>query len=505
MHKACWTCRRRTIQCDQTKIPCAKCEKAGVECFEKRPLRWVKGIAIRGKLRGHCFESNVEETDETPSTKLNWKQIQHYYTKSPHLPCKTLVYTVLIGHRDSILIIPKDNIRIAKLFILYDSESNPFRTLLTCAMNDLTLQKCILAVAARHYANTGRSFDDTEDSLSPRFVNANVDALHFKKKTINALSLSLSDPAPSQKDAIVSTILLLIFLDLLESGIDGWRYHLRGAEGLVKLCHSLLEPITSGSFNRDPGGIIHETRHFVARQLSLVSTLGGALSGAKLRSELCANFGESRHQTSIIRSFLGCPEFILGAISYLSNQRHAAQSLDIKDDVLVHEHIQDILTMLKLIADFDCFQWASDSMQSKNPSMLEIQRLSLLSQAYRDAALLYGDRVLHAFKTSTGGIATDNDKLVSQLLNVIESLVCDAALFKCLLWPTFIAGLACQTHVEKTMVLNDLKRLWSLTCCLNVINASKILKEFWERKPIAGNLVVEESELHVLEQGWLLI
>lgn len=224
-----------------------------------------------------------------------------------------------------------------------------------------------------------------------------------------------------------------------------------------------------------------------------------------MRSELCTNFGESRHETSIIRSFLGCPEFILEAISYLSNQRHATESLNMKDDILAHEHIRDILTMLKLIADFDCFQWASDSMQSKIPSALEIQRLCLLSQAYRDAALLYGNRVLRAFKTSTGTIATENDKLVSQLLNVIESLVDDAALFKCLLWPTFIAGLGCQTHVEQNMVLINLQRLWSLTCCLNVINASKVLKEYWARKRIVGNLVADESELHVLEQGWLLI
>jgi hypothetical protein len=176
-----------------------------------------------------------------------------------------------------------------------------------------------------------------------------------------------------------------------------------------------------------------------------------------------------------------------------------------QDDILVHEHIRDILKMLKLIADFDCFRWASDSMQSKMPSEVDVQRLSLLSQAYRDAALLYGNRVLRAFKTSTGAIATDNDILMSQLLNVIESLACDAALFKCLLWPTFIAGLVCQTDIEQNMVLIHLKRLWSLTCCLNVINASKILQDYWKRKRIVDSLVADETESHVLEQGWLLI
>ena len=54
----CWTCRNRRIQCDQSGPPCAKCERAGMECFDKRPLRWVKGVAIRGKMQGHSYEGD---------------------------------------------------------------------------------------------------------------------------------------------------------------------------------------------------------------------------------------------------------------------------------------------------------------------------------------------------------------------------------------------------------------------------------------------------------------
>jgi hypothetical protein len=88
MRTACWTCRRRTIQCDQTKIPCAKCEKAGLECFEKRPLRWVKGIAIRGKLRGSVLGVNANEAEETPSTQRNGVQILRSCAKSPPFALK---------------------------------------------------------------------------------------------------------------------------------------------------------------------------------------------------------------------------------------------------------------------------------------------------------------------------------------------------------------------------------------------------------------------------------
>ena len=130
----------------------------------------------------------------------------------------------------------------------------------------------IIAVASRHVANSARSFNQTDDSSSPRFVNANVDALHFKTRAIKALSSSLSHPEPSQKDAIMATILLLVFLDILESGIDGWKYHLNGAEGLVKISQSMLEPDARQHITDDSGGTVEETRLFVARQFSLYAS-----------------------------------------------------------------------------------------------------------------------------------------------------------------------------------------------------------------------------------------
>jgi hypothetical protein len=54
----CYTCRNRRIQCDQTGVPCAKCQKAGLECLDKRPFRWVKGVAIRGRMQGRSYDAN---------------------------------------------------------------------------------------------------------------------------------------------------------------------------------------------------------------------------------------------------------------------------------------------------------------------------------------------------------------------------------------------------------------------------------------------------------------
>lgn len=95
-----------------------------------------------------------------------------------------------------------------------------------------------------------------------------MDALHFKRQTIGALSRQLTRPELGKKDATLATILLLIFLDLLESGIDGWDYHLQGAKGLVNLYQSLVAPRASGQ-SEDPGETTQELRRFIDRQFSL--------------------------------------------------------------------------------------------------------------------------------------------------------------------------------------------------------------------------------------------
>ncbi|KAJ5219484.1 uncharacterized protein N7498_001583 [Penicillium cinerascens] len=179
MHAACWACRSRTIQCDQTSTPCAKCKKAGLECFDKRPLRWVKGVAIRGKMRGQVLGMGPKASDEYPCADSKPKQTSH--------PSAT-----------SLAINPTPR------FALQDP-----------CVHDLDWSSRFYldySVAARHYANAGHSFDRTEDALSPRYVNANLDALHFKRQTIQALSSSLSHPDSSQKDEVMASILLLIFL-----------------------------------------------------------------------------------------------------------------------------------------------------------------------------------------------------------------------------------------------------------------------------------------------------
>lgn len=165
--------------------------------------------------------------------------------------------------------------------------------------------------------------------------------------------------------------------------------------------------------------------------------------------------------------------------------------------------VRDTLTMLDLTQNFDCVEWAS-GFQRSSTSIVDVQKLSNLSLAYKTATLLYGRRVLNAFKTAV----PDNEVLVIQLLALIDDLKSDTALFKCLLWPTFIAGLECQTEAQQNAVLQSMRMLWDSTSCLNIISASKVLQDRWKQKPSTGDVLPDVyggPDLYRIDRDWPLI
>lgn len=122
-------------------------------------------------------------------------------------------------------------------------------------------------MAARHHANSGQSFYQAETPPSPRLIKADRDALAFKHQAMEALSYSLRDATLSKKDTTVASIFLLIFLDLLESGSDGWNYHLEGVKNLIASTYTQSD--SDAVINHGPGQTIQEIRGFITKQIHL--------------------------------------------------------------------------------------------------------------------------------------------------------------------------------------------------------------------------------------------
>lgn len=209
-----------------------------------------------------------------------------------------------------------------------------------------------------------------------------------------------------------------------------------------------------------------------------IETLGATFLRPRLLSQFSSlDQQELRVQETIEKAFLGCPEYMLTAIQCISMQRDGISGLQPLDDAAVRSHTTETISLLALIEDFDSYSWASSLQHSRNSSPQETINLCKLSQAYKIGTLLYGRRVLDAL---TDEVTVQDEKL-SELLGLIDSLKDDQDMFKCVLWPVFVAGLECRWQAQRDFLIGSLERFWEITRCLNAVNAAKILREYWEQ------------------------
>ncbi|KAA8646217.1 uncharacterized protein ATNIH1004_007644 [Aspergillus tanneri] len=391
------------------------------------------------------------------------------------------------------------NERICRLFIVYDSDRNPFRSLISLALDDPVLLKATLALAARHRANTGRSFYQSDVATSPVTTKSHRDALIFKYQAVQGLSRIVNDVTLHRKDTTLAAVFLLIFLDLLESGSDKWNFHLEGAKNLITL--DQRPPGSHTGVNQGAGRTVQEIRDFITRQIYLVETLGGTFVRPGLLSQFTTLDQFGRQLPEVVeQSFVGCPEFLLNAVQYILRQRDAIAGLEPLTKTTVHNRVQEITAVLESIQKFDCYLWASSLPQPQSLKR-DLKNLCTLSETWKISALIYGQRVLDIHTNDV----SPQDNLVCQLIELIGALK-DDELYKCILWPIFIAGLECRWQTQRDFLVGCLEKFWTATQCYNTINAAKILQAYWQQEsqqePFSPQWIFDIGHLG---RDWLLI
>ncbi|GFF50365.1 C6 transcription factor [Aspergillus udagawae] len=353
----------------------------------------------------------------------------------------------------------------------------------------------ILALSARHKANAARAFYPSELAIHSGLglQDDRYNALHFKYNAIQGLSRAVGTARPSQQDIIVASAFLLIFLDLLESGSDKWNFHLEGIK-------SLIAQIPPSS--QDMGTTIQGLRDFIRRQIYLIDTLGATCTRPRLLS--CSSIPSQSAmplEMSVDRAFLGCPEQILGALRAFSTSRDIFIRSERSDTVDLYPYVQEVRNMLDSTQSFDCHTWVSGLPQPHSLTQ-PLGMLDEVAQSYKFGALIYGRRVLDAL---TGDTSSQHD-LVCDLIRAIDALRSNDSLFKCILWPLFVAGLESQHEAQRRFVTSCLDKFWFETKCLNVVNAGIILRRFWKRED-SGDISSSQWIFNIgqVEGDWLLI
>jgi hypothetical protein len=206
-----------------------------------------------------------------------------------------------------------------------------------------------------------------------------------------------------------------------------------------------------------------------------IETLGATFSSSRSLYLSSSPGQEEQNKEAFQQTFLGCPQFLVSAIRFLCRERDSIIGPVPLDDALSQAHARETTLMLELIQQFDSSLWASSLLKPGSTCTAERNGLINLSQAYKLGALLFGQRVLAALVKNP----PDNSGLVFDLLQLLESLRVEQSLFKCALWPILVAGLECRSVAQREFLSECLEKFWIATNCVNVINAAKILQDYW--------------------------
>ncbi|KAL7940712.1 fungal-specific transcription factor domain-containing protein [Trichoderma barbatum] len=496
MDTSCYTCRRRRVECRMAQPPCKKCTRAGLECTQTRPLRWVKGTTFRAKeTRKTAANKSLLSKDVTLfGPTLATKDVSHAQTaKHPgsvritNIGDRAYFFrpTHIIQLDDPLISNLDETTRyyldyysrcVCKLFVMYDSTVNPLRNVIRAAFDSPLLLSSIIALSARHMANTGLSFSQGGMvASSTTLTGTDHTALRFKHKTLQGLSDAVNNPTLRVLDTTVTSAFLLMFLDLLESGSGTWNIHLEGVKKLITQIETPTKP--KGTAQDNLGSYLISIRDFVSRQVYVIENLGPTYTNPEILSNTSIPLQADKKplQQKLEHSYLGCPEYLLDALGAFSSCRDFLVSSQPGSEVDFGMRIQKADYVLRSTESFDCYSWAATLPRLPSTSV-QIQELSKLAESYKLGAQIYGRRILDALI----GEETLQDHLVSRLIGVIHELKSDANLFKCILWPMVIAGLESHQQAHREFISSCLEKFWLETRCLNVVNTGTILRKLWQ-------------------------
>ncbi|KAL3455302.1 fungal-specific transcription factor domain-containing protein [Aspergillus heterothallicus] len=413
------------------------------------------------------------------------------------------------------------NQNLAGVLALYSKVKNPFRDLISLVGDSPVIAHSLAAMGALHYVIVANGefspmpwpaemspavgtppppegVAPTElSSLSRRsFTKAYEHFLAMKQRALNQLSQDISDPSLRNDNRTLAAIMVLALMDAIESGHGAWKFHIEGAKKLLQSRErdrsSQSHPQTQtmmtwlDDFATDGCLVIQLMGATLARPGSLSKPLYTSAMGAPALKRL--------EQTS----WVGCPAYLLEAIFFV----HAFFDLDLADDPssqpstvfpsaylpLGSNPLQCPENLARHIQAFDPISWA-ESLQD----YLYLPDLSMriaLATSYKAAVYLYATRVLSrprpgaTFVSTNFGLPPDHAEVAALLIHQFTLIPSTDPHFKCLIWPSFIAGAECRDPTHRPFLLQTLRALYFHITSVNVRNSAWVLTMMWRKRDL---------------------
>lgn len=399
----------------------------------------------------------------------------------------------------------------AGILALYPNVKNPYRELTLLVGVSPVLAHALSAIGALHYAllangdfafvpcaaddtgiiDTLHSLTDMEGSMT-RLVSQGPAPktyehyLLFKQHALRQLSLDIGDPVMRNDDRTLAAIIALALLDAVESGSGAWKYHLEGAKNLLKGRQQIAG---YGGCGNTRGMVIEGLDRFVLEGCLLFEIMGSTLARP---GTLSKPFDISTMGSAILTglertSFVGCPAYLLGVIFFVhaqwySESEHTHSTTTLSTPSYLPGSSKLITTPSALIHHIQSFNpttWAQE-MQTFH-SLPDLTARIALAASYKAAVYLYAVRVLSRPRLSPSSNAT-TAAITNELIHQLSSIPRTDPHFKCLIWPTFIAGAESWNRAQRATILDLLNAIYHVIMSVNVRNAAWVLSVMWRKQ-----------------------
>lgn len=195
-----------------------------------------------------------------------------------------------------------------------------------------------------------------------------------------------------------------------------------------------------------------------------------------------------------VTSWVGCPAYLLEVIFFVhglwypdtdvtATPQPTALPLSMQQGQQLT--LESFAALLQGIRNFDPLAWAHE-LQSFC-LLPDLTSRIALATAYKAAVYLYTSRVLSRARQGFSppwtdvGVPADHSLVSDELIAQIGSVPHSDPHFKCLIWPTFIAGAECRRS-QRALVLEKLEALYQAVTSINVRNAAWVLRLMWQKQ-----------------------
>ncbi|GIK01691.1 hypothetical protein Aspvir_005729 [Aspergillus viridinutans] len=408
------------------------------------------------------------------------------------------------------------NQHLVSYLALYSDVRNPYRDLTFLVGDSPVLAHALAATGALHHAiltnlefslpwstdgagdgGTALSSEEVEraviSSMARRPSSKDYEHfLGFKQRALRQLSLDICDPVMRNDNRTLAAIMVLALMDAIESGDGAWKYHLEGAKKLLKSRQQSKSPVPAQ-------GMMNWLDTFAIDGCLLIQLMGSTLArpGSLTQPFYSSTMGPAVLKRLEETSWVGCPAYLLEVIFFVEAGHFVAPD---KDPILQHttsfssvflpddsKPLQSPEALLEHIQALDPVAWA-ESMQS----CLYLEDLSMriaLATIYKAAVYLYASRVLsrprserNSMITTSFSLPPDHGAVTNILIHQIALIPVADPHFKCLIWPTFIAGAECRDPAHRPFLLEKLRALYYDITSVNVRNAAWVLSLMWRKR-----------------------